>query len=199
VLRFLNITKPETVALAIETCYQNNAVALSVAVTMFGNDPSQRGVAAIVPVFYEIVEIIVIAVYGIWAWKMGWTRAPPEASICTVITTTYEVDDHDEEKYDDKNQNNRNYKGDETPVIDTDDDNSSSSTIDTEAPPLFLSDSNSSYDASSATNSDFEILDDKSAHRLILPLGSSDRRRSVMSISSHSSVPKSAYFEEVQI
>lgn len=198
-IRFLNITRPETVALAIETCYQNNAIALSVAVTMFGNDPSQRGVAAIVPVFYGIVEIIVIAVYGIWAWKMGWTRAPPEASVCTVITTTYEVDDHDEEKYDDKNQNNRNNKGDEAPVIDTDDDNSSSSTIDTEAPPLFPSNSNSSDDTSLTTNSDFETLDDNSACRFILPLGSSDRRRSVMSISSHFSVPEGAYFEEIQI
>ncbi|MGK3748856.1 MAG: hypothetical protein ACI8RD_001148, partial [Bacillariaceae sp.] len=101
--------------------------------------------------------------------------------------------------YDDKNQNNKNYKGDETPVIDTDDDNSSSSTNDTEAPPLFPSNSNSSDDTSSATNSDFVTLDDNSACRLNLPLGSSDRRRSAMSISSHSSISKSAYFEEIQI
>jgi len=191
-IRFLNISKPETVALAIETCYQNNAIALSVAVTMFGNDPSSRAIAIVVPFFYGLVEMIVISVYGIFAWKMGWTRAPAEASICTVITTTYEVDDdddddggdrtssdnRDEEKFDEnKNQNSNNGKDkDIIHVIDTDDGNSLS-TIDMEAPsPLSLG-SNSSDDIS-VTN--FVTLND---NVLDLPLGTSDRRKSFMSLS----------------
>jgi len=185
-IRFLNITKPQTVALAIETCYQNNAIALSVAVTMFGNDPSSRSTAIAVPFFYGLVEMIVISVYGMLAWKMGWTRAPAEASICTVITTTYEVDDDDddgggrtssdnrdgEKLEENQNQNNNGKNRDRIPMIDTDDGNSLS-TIDMEAlSPLPLG-SNSSDDIS-VTNF-HNVLD--------LPLGTSDRRKSFMSLS----------------
>jgi len=189
-IHFLNITKPQTVALAIETCYQNNAIALSVAVTMFGSDSSSRSTAIVVPFFYGLVEMIVISVYGMFAWKMGWTRAPAEASICTVITTTYEVDDDDDdgggrtssdnrdgEKFDEnQNQNNNGKNRDRIPMIDTDDGNSLS-TIDMEAlSPLSLG-SNSSDDIS-VTN--FVTLND---NVLDLPLGTSDRRKSFMSLS----------------
>jgi len=140
--------------------------------------------------------MIVISVYGMLAWKMGWTRAPAEASICTVITTTYEVDDDDDDNDDDddggktssdnrdgekfdENQNQNNNNGtnkDRIPMIDTDDGNSLS-TIDMEAlSPLSLG-SNSSDDIS-VTN--FVTLND---NVLDLPLGTSDRRKSFMSLS----------------
>ena len=90
--RCLNVTKPETVAIAIETCYQNTAIATSVAVTMY-SDPASRALAVAVPFFYGLVEAIAIGLYCIWAWKMGWTKAPPTDRLWKVMFTTYEVHD----------------------------------------------------------------------------------------------------------
>ncbi|KAL3904039.1 MAG: hypothetical protein SGARI_005108 [Bacillariaceae sp.] len=88
--RCLNVTKPETVAIAIETCYQNTAIATSVAVTMY-SDPTDRAIAVAVPFFYGLVEAIAIGIYCLCVWKLGWTKAPATDRLWKVITTTYEV------------------------------------------------------------------------------------------------------------
>lgn len=91
----LDMKKPKRVALAIETCYQNNAIAMSVAITMFGHNPTQRAAALAVPNFHAVVEIVTIAIYGLWAWRVGWTKAPKTENICKVLFTSYEIEaDH---------------------------------------------------------------------------------------------------------
>ncbi|KAL3915530.1 MAG: hypothetical protein SGILL_005606 [Bacillariaceae sp.] len=106
VSRSFHLTPPEVVAISIECCYQNTAIATSVAVTMF-SDPNERAEAVSVPLFYGVVEAVIIGVYCVWAWRVGWTKAPKDEKICVVLTKTYEVhgldqiEDDDESSVDD--------------------------------------------------------------------------------------------------
>jgi len=86
---------PETVAIAIECCYQNVGIATSVSITMF-QDKNERAQAIAVALFYGAVQTTACAAYCVWAWKMGWTKAPPSESICVVVTKTYEVVEGDD-------------------------------------------------------------------------------------------------------
>jgi predicted Na+-dependent transporter len=97
--RSFKLAPPETVAISIECCYQNTAIATSVAVTMF-SDPTTRAEAVSVPLFYGVVEAFIIGVYCVWAWKVGWTKAPANEKLCVVITKTYEVEDEEEIEFD---------------------------------------------------------------------------------------------------
>lgn len=92
VSRSFKLPYPEVVAISIECCYQNTAIATSVAVTMFTN-PTQRAEAVSVPLFYGVVEAAIIGVYCIWAWKAGWTKAPADEKLCVVMIKTYEFQD----------------------------------------------------------------------------------------------------------
>lgn len=97
--RCLKLSLPETVAISIECCYQNTAIATSVAATMF-SDPTTRTQAISVPLFYGLVEAFIIFVYCLWAWKFGWTKAPADEKLCVVITKTYEIEDEEEIEWD---------------------------------------------------------------------------------------------------
>jgi predicted Na+-dependent transporter len=103
IARSVRLSPPETVAISIECCYQNTGIATSVAITMFDN-VEERAQAVAVPLFYGIIEAVVIGIYCIWAWKVGWTKAPKDENLCLVIARTYEIDEnasndepHDEE------------------------------------------------------------------------------------------------------
>jgi hypothetical protein len=88
--RSIHLSKPECVAISIECCYQNVSIATSIAISMF-DDPIERSQAVSVPLLYGIVEAVVIGFYCLWAWKMGWTKAPASESFCVVVSKTYEV------------------------------------------------------------------------------------------------------------
>lgn len=86
---FLNLRKPERVTLSVECCYQNVGIATSVALAMFeGNELSE---AMAVPLYYGLIEALVLALYCIVAWKAKWTKAPRNVSFWTMIATSYEV------------------------------------------------------------------------------------------------------------
>mmetsp|Transcript_1899 Transcript_1899/g.2568 ORF Transcript_1899/g.2568 Transcript_1899/m.2568 type:complete len:569 (-) Transcript_1899:114-1820(-) len=87
----VRLSKPETVSIAIECCYQNTGIATSIAVTMF-SDPTERAAAVSVPLFYGFLEAVVICIYCIWSWKVGWTKAPKDEKFCVVIGRTYEME-----------------------------------------------------------------------------------------------------------
>lgn len=70
VSRSFQLTHPETVAISIECCYQNTGIATSVAITMFSS-PEERAQAVAVPLLYGMAEAALIALYCIYAWKMG--------------------------------------------------------------------------------------------------------------------------------
>eukprot|EP00970_Alexandrium_tamarense_P004088 scaffold693_cov200-Alexandrium_tamarense.AAC.90 len=83
------LKKPERVTSAIECCYQNCGIATSVALAMFQGDDLAEALS--VPLFYGIVEFVVIGSYCLTAWKIGWTKAPPQEPFWRVITCAYEV------------------------------------------------------------------------------------------------------------
>jgi len=94
--RSFRLSHPEVVAISIECCYQNTAIGTSVAVTMF-SDPTERLEAISVPLVYGMVEAILISLYCIWAWKVGWTKAPADEKLCVVMIKTYEIHDSSSE------------------------------------------------------------------------------------------------------
>lgn len=85
----LKLNRPERVTVSIECCYQNVGIATSVALTMF--DGQDLAEAMGVPLLYGILEAVILGLYCIGAWKLGWTKAPPKAPLCHVLATSYEV------------------------------------------------------------------------------------------------------------
>ena len=57
--------------------------------TMFAGDDLKEAMG--VPFFYGACEALFVGLYCIIAWKMGWTKAPADASFWRVIVTSYEV------------------------------------------------------------------------------------------------------------
>ncbi len=86
------LKRPEVVSVGVECCYQNVGIATSAAVAMF-DSPSERAQALLVPLFYGLMEAVVLGLYCLIAWKLGWTKAPRDVSFCTMFVTTYEVED----------------------------------------------------------------------------------------------------------
>ena len=95
------LTQPECVTISIECCYQNTAIGASVALTMFASDTAQLTQAISVPLFYGVVEALLIGCYCVYAWKMGWTKAPKDEKLCVIMTTTYEGGNDGQEDSDD--------------------------------------------------------------------------------------------------
>eukprot|EP00584_Thalassiosira_punctigera_P027498 CAMPEP_0172579422 /NCGR_PEP_ID=MMETSP1067-20121228/139239_1 /TAXON_ID=265564 ORGANISM="Thalassiosira punctigera, Strain Tpunct2005C2" /NCGR_SAMPLE_ID=MMETSP1067 /ASSEMBLY_ACC=CAM_ASM_000444 /LENGTH=380 /DNA_ID=CAMNT_0013372141 /DNA_START=243 /DNA_END=1382 /DNA_ORIENTATION=- len=91
------LRKPEVMCVGVECCYQNVGIATSAAVAMF-DDPVERGQALCVPLFYGLMEAIVLGVYCVIGWKLGWTKAPSNEKFCVMLVTTYEVDEDEEER-----------------------------------------------------------------------------------------------------
>jgi len=87
------LRKPEVVSVGVECAYQNVGIATSAVIAMF-DDPIERGQALCVPLFYGVMEAVVIGIYCVICWKVGWTKAPKDVNFCTMITTTHEVDDN---------------------------------------------------------------------------------------------------------
>ncbi|KAL7574158.1 hypothetical protein ACA910_014837 [Epithemia clementina (nom. ined.)] len=94
IARGLRLAHPETVAIAIECCYQNTGIATSVAIAMY-DDKEERARAVAVPLFYGVVEAVSIGIYCVWAWKIGWTKAPKDETLCLVLANTYQVEEED--------------------------------------------------------------------------------------------------------
>lgn len=100
----VRLEKPERVTCSVECCYQNTGIATAVAISMFnGQDLSE---AVKVPLWYGIVEAVVLGIYLIIAWKIGYTKAPPNEKFWTVISTSYEVqnNDHNSQQSDEDDQ-----------------------------------------------------------------------------------------------
>jgi hypothetical protein len=61
-------------------------------------DPTTRTEAVSVPLFYGLVEAVLIGIYCLLAWKVGWTKAPAEEKLCVVMTKTYEIEDDNKDE-----------------------------------------------------------------------------------------------------
>lgn len=106
------LNKPECVTIAIECAYQNVGIAVSVAITIF-TDEQERAQALVVPLYYGLVEAIVIAIYCLWAWKLGWTKAPAKENFCVIVSNSYEVDNEVDDQNNSKNDHSCGQEQDE--------------------------------------------------------------------------------------
>ncbi len=86
----LGLDLPERVSVAVEGTYQNTGIATSVAASMFAGDELKKAIG--VPLYYGLVEMVILAIFCITCWKMGWTKAPAEENFCRMIATSYEVE-----------------------------------------------------------------------------------------------------------
>jgi len=73
---FLQLPKPECVALTVEACMQNVAIGVNVSFAMYGDDEEALGNALSVLIFYAMAQGLISITYCIAAWKIGWTKAP---------------------------------------------------------------------------------------------------------------------------
>jgi hypothetical protein len=62
------------------------------------------GIAAGVPTFYQVVQILALGVVCIAGWKAGWTYAPPEHAMWKVLARNYQPGTADEEDEADENR-----------------------------------------------------------------------------------------------
>jgi len=90
IAKALRCSWPESVSICIECCYQNTALAISVAVSAFG--PRDAAIATLVPLFYGGVEIVIIAIFVVVAWQAGWTYAPPRINMLKCIGGNFQPD-----------------------------------------------------------------------------------------------------------
>lgn len=86
----LRCTGPEAVAICIECCYQNTALAIAVALTIF--PPEEAALATGVPIFYGGIEILIIALFTLVAWKSGLTYAPASTPLLKCISGNHQPD-----------------------------------------------------------------------------------------------------------
>jgi hypothetical protein len=56
---------------------------------MFKGDDLSEAMA--VPLLYGLAEAVILGVYCIGAWKMGWTKAPSNTPFWTMLFRSYEV------------------------------------------------------------------------------------------------------------
>ncbi|KAK7233843.1 bile acid:sodium symporter [Aureococcus anophagefferens] len=77
--RMLKLPPPEATTVAIECVYQNTALALTIALS--ARSPVGRGAATAVPLVYGLAEIVFIGLFGVFAWQMGWSHAPPTENL----------------------------------------------------------------------------------------------------------------------
>lgn len=79
------ISRPERIAIVIETVFQNTSIALAIAM----REPDAiEGIA--VPLMYGIMEVFFVVIYAFAAWRLGWTYASPSDNICRVLLDNYQ-------------------------------------------------------------------------------------------------------------
>eukprot|EP00548_Thalassiothrix_antarctica_P010500 CAMPEP_0194160104 /NCGR_PEP_ID=MMETSP0152-20130528/78204_1 /TAXON_ID=1049557 /ORGANISM="Thalassiothrix antarctica, Strain L6-D1" /LENGTH=361 /DNA_ID=CAMNT_0038869755 /DNA_START=1526 /DNA_END=2611 /DNA_ORIENTATION=+ len=124
------LNKPECVTLSVECCYKNTAIAMSMALAMFP-DPEQKAQALAVTIIYTLLQKIVMLIYCLLAWKLGYTYAPPDENLWKVITYSYNHHHHDNTDTTDIGKQHKNIKKDfkenEEATIDSSSSESSSS------------------------------------------------------------------------
>lgn len=86
---FLNFKKTESVAVVIETAYQNVGLATSIAVGTFDDDAT-ASVALGVPLFYGVLEAVLIALWCLAAHYLGWSYAPPGTSLWKAVVGNFQ-------------------------------------------------------------------------------------------------------------
>ena len=98
----LDLEGPSCVAVAIECCYQNTGLALTIALSAV--PAAKVGIASGVPIFYGLVEVVAVPAFGLCAWKLGWTYAPASDNVCRALTLNYQPSFHEKSESDAEKQ-----------------------------------------------------------------------------------------------
>lgn len=85
----LKLKKPETLAVVIETAYQNVGLATSIAVASVDDD-AKAAAALGVPLFYGVLEAVLIALWCLVAHYLGWSYALPGTSLWTAAIRNFQ-------------------------------------------------------------------------------------------------------------
>lgn len=82
VLSFINpwLSRPEAVSITVETVYQNTGLALSICLATF--PANLRGKVAGVPLYYSVIQVILLPLFLTISWKLGFTYCPSSESFC---------------------------------------------------------------------------------------------------------------------
>jgi len=94
--RLAKLGWPQSLAVSIEVCYQNTAIALAVILSSFEDDSctgSSCDVAARaagVPAFYQLIQVFSLAILCVSAHYLGWTYAPKDVSLFHAITRNFQ-------------------------------------------------------------------------------------------------------------
>jgi len=89
-LPLLALSKPSRCAITVECTFQNVGIGLAASLALFSGDEAAK--AAGVPLYYGLVQAIIIPIFLLGAWKAGWTYAPPSVPFCTMLRTSYQPD-----------------------------------------------------------------------------------------------------------
>jgi len=95
---FSKLEKPECVTLSIDCCYKNTAIAMSTALVMFP-DPEEKAQALAIAIIYTVTQKLTMVIYCLLAWKVGWTNAPADRDLWTILINSYEANTYKYGKY----------------------------------------------------------------------------------------------------
>jgi hypothetical protein len=79
--------------------FRTTGIATSVAITMFAGNEDQLATAIGVPLYYGMIEALMLAFFCVFCWKSGWTKAPVNESFCVILFKSYEVEEQEAEEH----------------------------------------------------------------------------------------------------
>jgi predicted Na+-dependent transporter len=88
------LPKPERISVVYECCCPNGAIAISLIFGMFLED--DQGKALVVPIYFTMVQSVVLITIFVYSWKNGWTKAPKNEGLCEILGGEYEIWENDE-------------------------------------------------------------------------------------------------------
>lgn len=97
----MRMKKPERVTVTVECVYQNTSIALTSCLALFSGEDQQRALG--VPFWYTGMQTLFVGIFCLISWKAGWTKAPADENIFTVVLKSYEVSDEEREEVDPSN------------------------------------------------------------------------------------------------
>jgi hypothetical protein len=68
---------------------------------MFSGNEDELATAIGVPLLYGIIEAVLLAVFCLVCWKIGWTKAPAKENLCVVLYNSYEVEEKEQDEVED--------------------------------------------------------------------------------------------------
>lgn len=80
--------KTEVVAIAIETCFQNTGIALTIALSTFEGEDRANAVG--VPLTYNAVQVALLAIFALVMWQADWTHASAKTNIVRCILGNFQ-------------------------------------------------------------------------------------------------------------